>query len=53
MLVVTHAMQFARRVASEVHVIANGVIVESGPPGQIFESPLHAETKDLLQQETV
>jgi polar amino acid transport system ATP-binding protein len=51
MLVVTHAMQFARRVASQVHVIANGVIVESGPPAQIFESPQHAETKELLQQE--
>jgi ABC-type polar amino acid transport system ATPase subunit len=51
MLVVTHAMQFARRVANEVHVIANGVIVESGPPAQIFEAPQHAETKELLQQE--
>lgn len=51
MLVVTHAMQFARRVANEVHVIANGVIVESGPPAQIFEAPQHTETKELLQQE--
>ena len=31
--------------------IADGVIVESGPPAQIFESPQHAETKELLQQE--
>jgi ABC-type polar amino acid transport system ATPase subunit len=51
MLVVTHAMQFARRVAHQVHVIANGMIVESGPPAQIFEAPQHAETKELLQQE--
>ncbi len=51
MLVVTHAMQFARRVANEVHVIANGVIVESGPPAQVFDAPQHAETKELLQQE--
>lgn len=51
MLVVTHAMNFARRVAHQVHVIADGVIVESGPPAQIFESPQHAETKELLQQE--
>jgi ABC-type polar amino acid transport system ATPase subunit len=51
MLVVTHAMNFARRVANEVHVIANGVIVESGPPGQVFEAPQHAETKELLQQD--
>ncbi len=53
MLVVTHAMQFARRVASDVHVISGGVIVESGPPEQIFEAPQHAETRELLQQESV
>jgi polar amino acid transport system ATP-binding protein len=51
MLVVTHAMTFARRVANEVHVIANGVIVESGPPAQVFEAPQHAETRELLQEE--
>ncbi|HLJ09575.1 MAG TPA: amino acid ABC transporter ATP-binding protein [Planctomycetaceae bacterium] len=51
MLVVTHAMEFARRVAHQVHVIADGVIVESGPPAQIFESPQHSETRELLQQE--
>lgn len=51
MLVVTHAMQFARRVASDVHVIADGVIVESGPPEQIFEAPQHIQTRELLQQE--
>jgi polar amino acid transport system ATP-binding protein len=51
MLVVTHAMTFARRVANEVHVIANGVIVESGPPARIFEDPQHAETRELLREE--
>ncbi|MBI3865598.1 MAG: amino acid ABC transporter ATP-binding protein [Planctomycetia bacterium] len=51
MLVVTHAMEFARRVATEVHVMSSGVIVESGPPGQVFEAPQHAETRELLQQE--
>ena len=50
MLVVTHAMGFARRAAHEVHVIAEGVIVESGPPAQIFEAPEHVSTKELLQQ---
>jgi len=51
MLVVTHAMEFARRVANDVHVMSQGVIVESGPPSQVFEAPQHAETKELLQQE--
>ncbi len=53
MLVVTHAMEFARRVANEVHVMSGGVIVESGPPSQIFGSPQHAETRELLQQEKI
>jgi polar amino acid transport system ATP-binding protein len=51
MLVVTHAMEFARRVANEVHVMSGGVIVESGPPAQVFGSPQHAETRELLQQD--
>jgi ABC-type polar amino acid transport system ATPase subunit len=48
MLVVTHAMSFARRVATSVHVMCDGVIVESGPPEQIFEAPSHAATRELL-----
>ncbi|HEY2250632.1 MAG TPA: amino acid ABC transporter ATP-binding protein [Planctomycetaceae bacterium] len=51
MLVVTHAMEFARRVANEVHVMSEGLIVESGPPAQVFGAPQRAETKELLQQE--
>jgi len=51
MLVVTHAMEFARRVANDVHVMAEGLIVESGPPAQVFGAPQRAETKELLQQE--
>lgn len=49
MLVVTHAMGFARRAANEVHVMAEGVIVETGPPERIFDAPEHATTKELLQ----
>src|SRR5437868_4491977 len=36
MLVVTHAMHFARQVAHTVHVMHAGRIAESGPPEQIF-----------------
>ncbi|MGO9465867.1 MAG: amino acid ABC transporter ATP-binding protein [Isosphaeraceae bacterium] len=48
MVVVTHAMQFARRVARTVHVFGDGRIIESGPPGQIFDSPHHEATRSLL-----
>ena len=48
MLVVTHAMAFARRVETEVHVMIDGVIVKSGTPAQIFDAPTHPATRELL-----
>ena len=51
MLVVTHAMSFARRAAHQVHVVANGVIIESGPPKQIFEDPQNEVTREFLREE--
>lgn len=48
MIVVTHEMSFARRVADEVVVFADGRIVEQGPPAQIFEAPKTARTRDFL-----
>jgi polar amino acid transport system ATP-binding protein len=48
MIVVTHAMQFARRVAHKVHVFDEGIVIESGPPAQIFDDPHHEATRKLL-----
>ena len=50
MVVVTHAMSFARQVAQTVHVFEDGKVLESGPPGQIFENPLYESTKLLLAE---
>jgi polar amino acid transport system ATP-binding protein len=50
MIIVTHAMQFARRVARTVHVFGEGRIIESGPPGQIFDDPRHEATRALLTE---
>jgi len=50
MVVVTHAMRFARQVAHTVHVFENGLVLESGPPGQIFEDPRQEATKTLLAE---
>lgn len=52
MLVVTHAMSFARRVAHTVHVMHEGCIAESGPPKQIFEHPQQEATRAFLAQAT-
>jgi polar amino acid transport system ATP-binding protein len=37
MVVVTHAMRFARQVAHTVHVFSEGRVIDSGSPAQIFE----------------
>jgi len=50
MIVVTHAMGFARNVANQVHVLHAGTIAESGPPQQIFEAPRTEITKEFLSE---
>ncbi len=50
MIVVTHAMKFARQVAHTVHVFGEGRVVESGRPEQIFETPRHEATRSLLAE---
>lgn len=48
MLVVTHEMGFARNVADEIIFMEGGVIVESGPPKQMFYSPKNKRTGEFL-----
>jgi general L-amino acid transport system ATP-binding protein len=50
MLVVTHEMGFAHHVANRMVYFDHGVIVEEGPPSQIFEAPQHERTKRFLSQ---
>ncbi len=50
MIVVTHSMGFARNVANQVHVFADGYDVEHGPPSRVFEDPQHPTTKSFLAQ---
>ncbi|NBO94022.1 MAG: amino acid ABC transporter ATP-binding protein [Planctomycetia bacterium] len=52
MIVVTHALQFARKVAMTVHVMHQGQLAESGPPEQIFDSPRSEAVKVFLRQAT-
>jgi polar amino acid transport system ATP-binding protein len=48
MIVVTHEMNFARRVADHVVVFERGAIMEQGSPSQIFDAPLMERTRDFL-----
>jgi ABC-type polar amino acid transport system ATPase subunit len=50
MIVVTHAMGFARNVSHTVHVMHGGRVAESGPAGQIFENPREEVTRLFLAQ---
>lgn len=48
MIVVTHEMGFARQVADRVIFMDGGQIVESGPPGQLFDAPQEPRTRNFL-----
>ena len=42
MVIATHEMGFAREIAGQVCFLDEGVILERGPPEQIFSSPTRA-----------
>ena len=48
MVVVTHEMKFARDVADHVIFIDEGVIVEDGPPRELFDNTKNERTKAFL-----
>lgn len=50
--IVTHEMNFAKRVASRVLFIDNGIIVEQGTPEELFNNPQQQRTKEFLDQIT-
>ena len=50
MIVVTHEMGFARKVADLVVFMDEGEIVESNPPTTFFEAPANERTKLFLSQ---
>lgn len=49
MILVTHEMSFARRIADRVVFIDEGRIVEEGPPSKIFVSPEKERTRAFLK----
>ena len=50
MVVVTHEMGFAREVGDRVIFMDSGMIVEQGPPDQIFNHPEHPRLQDFLRK---
>ena len=47
-VIVTHEMRFAREVSHRVLFMAEGNILEEGPPEQIFDHPQHPRLQDFL-----
>ena len=50
MVVVTHEMDFARKVADHVLYLDRGRIVEQGHPSAILENPQHLRTRAFLKR---
>ena len=52
MIVVTHEMGFARSVANDIIFMDGGIILEEGPPGEIFKNPKHKRTAKFFSKIT-
>jgi polar amino acid transport system ATP-binding protein len=50
MVVVTHEIGFARGAADSVVFIDDGVVVETGPPRELFDNPRHERTRSFLSK---
>ncbi len=50
MVVVTHEMGFAREVGSRVLFMADGKVLEEGPPAELFGNPQHPRLRDFLSK---
>lgn len=48
MVVVTHEISFARNVATRVIFMADGNIVEQGPPSEVIDNPQNEKTRRFL-----
>jgi polar amino acid transport system ATP-binding protein len=49
-MLVTHEMRFARELADTVYFTDGGVIVEAGPPAELFDRPQKDRTRAFLSQ---
>jgi polar amino acid transport system ATP-binding protein len=50
MVVVTHEMRFAKKVATRVLFMDEGMIVEQNTPNEFFDNPTHPRLKEFLSK---
>jgi len=53
MMVVTHEVSFAREVADRVVFMDDGIVVEEGPPKELFDNPQTERARQFLRQVSV
>jgi polar amino acid transport system ATP-binding protein len=49
LVIVTHEIGFAREVSDRVVFLDHGVVLESGPPGEVLADPRHPRTREFLR----
>lgn len=49
MIIVTHEMKFAKEISDRVIFMDQGLVVEQGPPHQLFSTPAHPRTQAFLR----
>ena len=49
-VIVTHEMRFAREVSDRVLFMAEGNILEQGPPDELFDHPTHPRLQEFLSK---
>ena len=49
-IIVTHEMRFAEEISDRVLFIADGNILEQGPPQQLFHDPTHPRLQEFLKK---
>lgn len=49
MIIVTHEMKFAEEISDRVIFMDQGLVVEQGPPHQLFSTPAHPRTQAFLR----
>lgn len=50
MLIVTHEMNFAKRISNRIFFMEDGIIYEEGTPEQIFNSPSKEKTQQFIHK---
>ena len=50
MLIVSHEMGFVREISAKVVFMADGKVVEQGPPEAVFDDPRQTRTREFVSK---